>query len=70
MTKPETFAAKLVCPQCKRTGEATCEENPNPTHTGKLNRIILSTSKGFRPGGHLDGNEQVVCSICRILIPI
>jgi hypothetical protein len=71
MAKQETFTAKLICPNCRTTGEAICEENENPVHTGgKFDRVVLSISKGFQAGGYLDGNEQLICSSCRVLIPI
>jgi uncharacterized protein YbaR (Trm112 family) len=70
MAKQETFTAKLVCPNCRTTGLATCEENENPMHPGKLDRSIQSVSEGFRTGGYLDGNQQVVCSRGRVLVPI
>ena len=71
MAKQEIFTASFVCPNCRTIGEAICEENENPMlGGGKFDRVILSVSTGFQAAGYLDGNQQVICSGCRVLIPI
>jgi len=71
LAKPETLTVRLRCPNCRTTGEVICEENENPAPTGrKFDRVVLSTSKGFQAAGYLDGIQQVICSSCRVLIPI
>jgi hypothetical protein len=71
MAHPETFTVSLHCPNCRTTGEVICAEHENPAPTGRrFDRMVLSASKGFQPGGNLDGIEQVICSSCQALIPI
>jgi hypothetical protein len=70
MAKIEIFTAELFCPSCGTTGLAQYEESGEPRYFGKLDRVILSVSEGFKVGGFLNGNQQIVCVGCRGLVPV
>jgi len=66
----EIFRAKLFCPTCKTTGRAECEDDLSPHNPARTIRIVLAVSEGFEGGGYLDGNQQIICSRCKGLVPI
>lgn len=60
MAKRERFTTALKCPQCKKVGTATWEENENPVHTGgDLGTALKRVSAGF----HVSANAAY-CDDC------
>jgi hypothetical protein len=70
MATREIFRAKLLCPTCKTTGMAECEDDVSPHNPDRTIRIVVAVSEGFQGGGYLDGAQQIICSRCRSLVPV
>lgn len=67
MAKREQFGAAVKCPQCKKTGTATWEENENPVHAGGNERELIEVPSGFHRGSQNDehGDPEILCDVCR-----
>ena len=52
MAKRERFTTSINCPECRKTGTATWEENENSVYSaGDLGTTLKGVSEGFRTSG-------------------
>ena len=69
--KQESVGRHIVCPRCGNSGPATFFEDHNPASPDHIARRVETLPKNMAGGViDADGNQQVMCEICKTPVPL